>query len=1744
MTALTENLLPLSNQRLGLDYGEIAVGTLLSLLYTYREYKGPKTDSESKRLCDMAIWAGKELTDLVDHLEDDFGLLSVSAPLGIPAWICGSGSDEFYDLLGDLDALSDRERDPDEAFKLKRAFEQIFGFLDGPAKHAKPRKLYDRSSQLRDRMAARNATFDDALSETNAKLEGVRQTSLPIPISKGDGSEYALLCVNLDLEDRAPSVGYAPAIDPSALEGAAGNGFHSALELARRAVLDLLPESVTRTLSDARPQLLLRNVVPPFVAEGGSNGLPVALELLRRCLDLPRPNCVVSGVLQPPHNGIGDITIEPLAKGSREGKARAVAEDGGWRRLVGVGDTSVTTDTMHLLGADEYPNRRVTLAHVAMHIWGDRFLDAFKTAVLQPLSEVGIVEGWRSQEFPPAHVVKLPRVAQWADTLKESRPFCWGINGPTGTGKTMLAQDLAHQLEIRGYRVLAMRFERHTDWFEGFGRHLAQLMKLASRLANLEKRAPVLIMDDLHFAERIKDYRRIADEAASRHMVPVVMIRSSHLGDHWDPLPTEWSSLYSEADRAEFAGALLDQYGGGLANADWLHTAIEEKRLPNTLYAIIEYADNKPTLAKVRALCRNEKAFARIRKFAYASAYGIGVDNSFRLHFDQETQEALQLVPPRDFPERFMIGARPLIFAILSDDLIGDDQVLFQTRDWFSQDIGCLEIADILRDVIEREGAETVFPVLEFMNRRWKTSLKRLFGTYRGEKGFEKPLLSMDRVEKAFDESFSGDAGSTARLILACGSGIMRGMRLTLIRKMVEQLREAVESWSVSAKGIDPTDLRSCLQVVDDYPLYFLSNVAMYRNTADNDANETLKRITSDETLELPEKLARIEEETRAAGLRARIAKDQREIAQDWAAILQKLPRTDMISELVSRISDVSERLSLVFDIVQLQLDDLTEEAAHAAQRILDGVKLPNDERFPLADQFPFFIKALDCTERMGRAMRAGGGRDVDLTAVVEARDFLRSKARQCAQLANRDRDFSDMRSFAQWVALMLRLDEFDVRNDFEGLAKVFTQYTAASTNRELIDALAIIGNQSRSAAIQLLANANNLVRVNLLDRDRGTLGDFVDLIGFLNGTKMDIVRNLMWTLSAQSSVNYGMCRRLADWALETNDLVHAGRLIRIAADIDETIAPSLDNGFARAFFEAFAADRDRFLETVRSEARTAPIFFLVEGLSKIGHPILDDVCDIVVTHIRNKIRARVFNPWAARLALRMVETDSHSKQFRAAIVADDGVSRADVLEGMINAETVDALMAFHQLSRIYPDLAQDFGKNAPPATMAEYLRDNVRADGRVDLLLEAAQIISDTYRRIPDHGWKLARTFRAALRFHDVTDAFRQVRAENAHAALVRLYKFDAKTAEYFLKKRQALEIASDKLLRNRNNPEQVAEFLETSHRILPGYGRKVLENIPVLKKILDAKVRYIQNPRSYARTARFLNNAGVDISHEHVRNFDAVWAGHLDKVTSPAVVLELILMFESMRTGQGNSRAAQLPMQVSMQRVAHRISFGRQADLDYTPSLLLALQREGADDAVSLVVKALKEVGAEKLAQSLSLSQVNTLLYALWSVDIDAVAWFVAAAEERLIREALVPTPQDDEALWLLLASFGLFARCVLNTTWAPFDEVPDSLAIAKDPGTLIFIGYAMGDSNWAPNMMRHALKEIEEKPNRVPRPLRHVTRIILEKGKVSGRLAHKIGDRGTTRRLQFGPFSETVAHEIFDLIKDLPSHPSLDE
>jgi hypothetical protein len=1745
MSSLTKIVRPLSNHRLGLDYGEIAVGALLSLLYAYRAYKDPRNGSGSRDFCDVAVWAGNQLTDLVHHLEDEFGSATVPAPLGLPAWICAAGSNDFYDLLDELDTLSDQVTDDaNEVHMLKRAFDEIFAFLDGPAKNAKPRIPYEKVPQPGDRMAARNASYDDAPSEPYAQVDGNRRTSLPIPISQGNGSEYALLCVDLDLEDRASSVGYAPAIDPRILKGAAVNGFDSALDLARRAVLNLLPESATSSLRNAKPQLLLRNVVPPFVAEGDSNGLPVALELLRRCLDLPRPNCVASGVLRPQANGMGDFTVEPLAIGSREGKALAVAEDGGWRRLVGVGDTSVRTDTMHLIGADEYPNRRVTLAHVAMYIWGDRFLDALKTAMLRPLSEVGIVEGWRSQEFPLARVVKLPRVSEWANTLKNSQPCCWGISGPNGTGKTMLAQDLVHQLEFRGYRPLVMRFEKHTLWFDGFGRHLGALMQLARQISDLENRSPVLIMDDLHFAEKIKDYRRIADEAASRNKVPVVFIRSSHFGDNWDPLPTEWPSLYSEADRKGFASALLDQYGVGLANGEWLRKAVEEDRLPNTLYAIVEYADNKPTLARIRALCRDEKTLVRLRKLAYASAYGIGVDSGFRSHFDQDAQVALQLMHPREFPERFVIGARPLVFAILSEDFNDDTQTLFQIRDWFSQDIGCLEIADILRDVIERGEAEDAFPILEFMNRRWKTSLRRLLGTYRGEQGFEKPLLSMDRVEKAFDESFSGDAGSTARLILACGSGMMRGMRLTLIRKMVEQLREAVESWNVSAKTIDPTDLRSCLQVVDDYPPYFLSNVAMYRDTLDKDANEILRRITADDTVELFEKLSRIEEETRAARLRARIAKDQGKIAQDWAAILQKLPRTGMISELVSRISDVSERLSLLFDIVQLQLDDLTEEAAYAALRIFDGVNFRNDERFPPADQYPFFIKALDCTERMGRAMRAGGGRGVDLSAVVEAGNFLRSKARQCAQLANRDRNFSDIRSFAQWVALMLRLDEFDVRDDFEGLAKVFSQYTAASTNRELIDALAIIGNQNRSAAIQLLVNANNLVRVNLLDRDRGTLGDFVDLLGFLNGTKMDIVRNLMWTLSVQSSVNYGMSRRLADWALESNDLVHAGRLIRIAASIDETIAPSLDKGFAWAFFEAFAADRDRFLETVRNEARTAPIFFLVEGLSEIGHPILDDVCDLVVVHIRNRIRARIFNPWAARLALLMVETDSHSKKFRAAIIADDGVPRADVLEGMVNADSVDALTAFHQLSRIYPDIAQDFGQKAPPTTMAEYLRENVRADGRVDLLLEAAQVISDTYRRIPEQGWKLARTFRAALRFHDITNAFREVRAENAHAALARLYQFDAQTAEYFLKKKQALEIASDKLIRNRNNPEQVAEFLETSHRILPGYGRTVLGNTPVLRKILDARVRYIQNPRSYARTARFLNGSGVDIAHGHVRNFDSVWASHLDKVTSPAVVLELILMFESMRSDQGSHRASQLPTQVSMKRVARRISFGRQADLDYTPSLLLALQREGADDAVALVIEALKRVGPDKLAQSLSLSQVNTLLYTLWSVDTDAVSWFVGAAEDRLIREALVPTPQDDEALWLLLASFGLFARCALNKIWCPFEDVPESLAVAKDPGALLFISYAMGGSKWAPNMMRQALKDIEEKPNRVPRPLRHVVRMILEKGKVSALLAHRIGDRGATQRLQFGPFSETVAHEIVDLIKSLPSHPSLDE
>ena len=68
--------------------------------------------------------------------------------------------------------------------------------------------------------------------------------------------------------------------------------------------------------------------------------------------------------------------------------------------------------------------------------------------------------------------------------------------------------------------------------------------------------------------------------------------------------------------------------------------------------------------------------------------------------------------------------------------------------------------------------------------------------------------------------------------------------------------------------------------------------------------------------------------------------------------------------------------------------------------------------------------------------------------------------------------------------------------------------------------------------------------------------------------------------------------------------------------------------------------------------------------------------------------------------------------------------------------------------------------------------------------------------------------------------------------------------------------------------------------------------------------------------------------------------------------------------------------------------------------------------------------------------------------------------AAERRMLHEARKPTPQDDQALWHLLASFCLFARCALNETWRPFATRPPSLTIAKDAGTCLFVGYAFGE------------------------------------------------------------------------------------
>ena len=199
------------------------------------------------------------------------------------------------------------------------------------------------------------------------------------------------------------------------------------------------------------PQIYLRGLLPPTEVTGGSIGLPLALEILRRALDLPVSDWVSSGEIEE----TGEIL--PLEPDDLLTKWQAVSSDGIKKGLLAAGAMlAENRSRLLLLGA-----KQRTLRHAAAALWGEEWRQKIELMRSRDLHALGFVPEYRQEQ--PADAATLGGAPIIVDTLEayeivkffqsHDDEFAF-LGGAPKSGKTWMARQVQRTLEnLDSWRV-------------------------------------------------------------------------------------------------------------------------------------------------------------------------------------------------------------------------------------------------------------------------------------------------------------------------------------------------------------------------------------------------------------------------------------------------------------------------------------------------------------------------------------------------------------------------------------------------------------------------------------------------------------------------------------------------------------------------------------------------------------------------------------------------------------------------------------------------------------------------------------------------------------------------------------------------------------------------------------------------------------------------------------------------------------------------------------------------------------------------------------------------------------------------------------------------------------------------------------------------------------------------------------------------------------------------------------------
>ncbi|MDQ3740715.1 MAG: hypothetical protein M3389_07195, partial [Actinomycetota bacterium] len=220
------------------------------------------------------------------------------------------------------------------------------------------------------------------------------------------------------------------------------DGHAAALDLLER----LGAEEQRRRVASLRFRAV--GVMPPFVLDERSAGLPTALHVIGTALNLPVPDVVTSG---PIARDVGSV-LEPMDADDVQAKLDAVGTDGFRDTLLAhVADPPLEAPGLRVLGSPR-------LADACLAVWGEDWLARRREIVGARLRERGFAVAWSPGEIEvplerhrnqEVLVFPLPEAERLAELLDENHPFGSVAQGEAASGKTMFARQVCQLLHDR-----------------------------------------------------------------------------------------------------------------------------------------------------------------------------------------------------------------------------------------------------------------------------------------------------------------------------------------------------------------------------------------------------------------------------------------------------------------------------------------------------------------------------------------------------------------------------------------------------------------------------------------------------------------------------------------------------------------------------------------------------------------------------------------------------------------------------------------------------------------------------------------------------------------------------------------------------------------------------------------------------------------------------------------------------------------------------------------------------------------------------------------------------------------------------------------------------------------------------------------------------------------------------------------------------------------------------------------------